>query len=100
MQNAERAVLSRLRAMCEEDFARYDSGNEGLYRRFYDAARTAASVDELLSAVKTKRYAYARLRRMLLLFVGALDWIGLVLGCIVIVVLLATTKPIVGKVDL
>ena len=66
MQNAERAVLSRLRAMCEEDFARYDSGNEGLYRRFYDAARTAASVDELLSAVKTKRYAYVRLRRMLL----------------------------------
>ena len=66
MQNAERAVLSRLRAMCKEDFARYDSGNEGLYRRFYDAARTAASVDELLSAVKTKRYAYARLRRMLL----------------------------------
>ena len=66
MQNAERAVLSRLRAMCEEDFARYDSGNEGLYRRFYGAARTAASVDELLSAVKTKRYAYARLRRMLL----------------------------------
>lgn len=66
MQNAERAVLSRLRAMCEEDFVRYDSGNEGLYRRFYDAARTAASVDELLSAVKTKRYAYARLRRMLL----------------------------------
>ena len=58
--------VSRLRAMCEEDFARYDSGNEGLYRRFYDAARTAASVDELLSAVKTKRYAYARLRRMLL----------------------------------
>ena len=34
---------------------------------------------------------------MLMLFVGALDWIGLVLGCIVIVVLLATTKPIVGK---
>ena len=66
MQNAERAVLSRLRAMCEEDFGRYDSGNEGLYRRFYDAARTTASVDELLSAVKTKRYAYARLRRMLL----------------------------------
>ena len=66
MKNVERAILSKFRAMCEEDFARYDSGNEGLYRRFYDAARTAASVDELLSAVKTKRYAYARLRRMLL----------------------------------
>ena len=34
---------------------------------------------------------------MLLLFVGALDWVGLVLGCIVIVALLAATKPIVGK---
>ena len=42
-------------------------------------------------------YAFKLLRLMLLLFVGALDWIGLVLGCIVIVVLLATTKPIVGK---
>ena len=53
MKNVERAILSKFRAMCEEDFARYDSGNEGLYHRFYDAARTAASVDELLSAVKT-----------------------------------------------
>lgn len=80
MQNAERAVLSRLRAMCEEDFVRYDSGNEGLYRRFYDAARTAASVDELLSAVKTKRYAYARLRRMLLAGVSGRDGGGCAAG--------------------
>ena len=35
-------------------------------RRFYDAARTASSIEELLGEVKTKRYAYARLRRMLL----------------------------------
>ena len=41
----------------EVDFARYDSGGEGLYRRFYAAVRTAASVDELLGTVKTKRYA-------------------------------------------
>ena len=66
MANAERAILSRLRTMEEADFARYDGGNEGLYRRFYESARTAASIDELLGAVKTKRYAYARLRRMLL----------------------------------
>ena len=66
MANAERAILSRFRAMDEADFARYDGGNEGLYRRFYDAARTASSVEELLGEVKTKRYAYARLRRMLL----------------------------------
>lgn len=66
MANAERAILSRFRAMDEADFARYDGGNEGLYRRFYESARTAVSVEELLSAVKTKRYAYARLRRLLL----------------------------------
>ena len=66
MKNAERAILSKLRAMDAADFACYDSGKEGLYRRFYDAARTAVSVDGLLSAAKTKRYAYARLRRMLL----------------------------------
>jgi len=34
---------------------------------------------------------------MLLLFVGALDWVGLALGCIVIAAILASTKPIVGK---
>ena len=66
MANAERAMLSRLRMMDEKDFARYDGGNEGLYRRFADVARTAPSIDALLSAVKTKRYAYARLRRLLL----------------------------------
>ena len=66
MENAERAILSRLRMLEEADFARYDGGNEGLYRRFYESARTAASIDALLGAVKTKRYAYARLRRMLL----------------------------------
>ena len=66
MGTAERAVLSKLRAMREEDFAAYDGGGEGLYRRFYDASRTAVSVEGLLRAVKTKRYAHARLRRMLL----------------------------------
>ena len=71
MKNAERAILSRLRMLEEVDFARYDSGGEGLYRRFYAAVRTAASVDELLGTVKTKRYAYARLRRML--FAAYLD---------------------------
>jgi len=66
MANAERAILARLRTMGEDEFAAYDEGNEGLYHRFFDAARRATSVTELLDAVKTKRYAHARLRRMLL----------------------------------
>ena len=60
----EIALLSRLRQLREEDFARYDAGGEGLYHRFYDAVHTAATVDELLETVKTKRYPMARLRRM------------------------------------
>lgn len=63
---AERAMLAKLRTMTEEDFARYDEGNEGLYHRLYDASRTATSIEELLAVAKTKRYAYARLRRTVL----------------------------------
>ena len=42
-------------------------------------------------------YAFKLLRIVLLLFVGALDWVGLALGCIGIITLLALTKPIVGE---
>ena len=66
MGTAERAMLARLRTMTEDDFAHYDEGNEGLYHRLYDASRTATSIEELLTAAKTKRYAYARLRRTVL----------------------------------
>ena len=71
LEELERAILAKLRTMTEADFAAYDEGNEGLYHRFYDASRTATSVGGLLDAVKTKRYAHARLRRMLLaMFLG------------------------------
>ena len=67
----ERAMLARLRSMDESDFARYDEGREGLYRRFCAAVGTAGGLDALLDAVKTKRYARARLRRMALaMFLG------------------------------
>ena len=62
----ERAVLARLRSMEPEEFAALDEGREGLWNRLYDASRTATSVAEILERAKTKRYAYARLRRMVL----------------------------------
>ena len=65
MANAERAILARLRAMREEDFAPFDGG-EGLYHRFYDAVQRETTIDGILAAAKSKRYAYARLRRLLL----------------------------------
>ena len=65
-ETCERAVLARLRSMTREDFAALDEGREGLSNRLYDASRSAVSVTEVLEAAKTKRYAYARLRRMVL----------------------------------
>ena len=72
-ETCQRAILAHLRSMSGEDFAKLDEGREGLYNRLYDAARSACSVEELLEAAKTKRYAYARLRRMVLW-----AWLGLV----------------------
>lgn len=66
MANAERAILARLRALTEADFAACDSGGEGLYHRFYDAVQHETSIEDILAAAKSKRYAYARLRRLLL----------------------------------
>ncbi len=66
IERCQRAVLSQLRRMAEEEFFLYDGGGEGLYHRFYRAVHTASSLEDLLSAVKTKRYPLARLRRMLL----------------------------------
>ena len=54
-ENSHRAILARLRSMTAADFA-----------ALYDASRAAASLPELLAAAKTKRYAMARLRRMVL----------------------------------
>lgn len=65
-ETCERAVLARLRSMEEEDFAALDQGREGLYRRLYRASREACSLEEVLALAKTKRFAYARLRRMAL----------------------------------
>lgn len=71
-RHVERAVLACLRQMTEEEFAAYDGGGEGLYHRVYDAVRRCATVEELLAAVKTKRYPAARLRRLVLA-----AWLGL-----------------------
>lgn len=62
----ERAVLARLRTMTEAEFDALDTGREGVGRRLYNASREAATLTALLDAAKTRRYAYARLRRMVL----------------------------------
>ena len=66
LQYGERAVLARLRGMTDEDFAALPYGGEGLWNRMRKACRREASVEAVLRAVKSKRYAHSRLRRMLL----------------------------------
>ena len=76
----EAALLARLRRMTPEDFAALPWLSEGLENRLYKASRTAATYDDLLAAVKTRRYPMARLRRVLwaaLLGLTAADTNGL-----------------------
>ena len=61
----EAAMLSRLRLMSETDFAPYDGGGEGLYRRVYRAVQAGVSLGDILTRATTKRYPTARVRRML-----------------------------------
>lgn len=61
----ESAMLSRLRLLTKAQWNALPDAAEGLGNRFYEAAQRKCSVDEILSHVKTKRYALSRLRRML-----------------------------------
>ena len=61
----ETAMLSRLRLMGAADFAPYDGGGEGLYRRVYRAVQAGVSLGDILTRATTKRYPTARVRRML-----------------------------------
>ncbi len=58
------ALFYRLRTMTAAELSQIAGMEEGLEHRFLSAARTAATRDELILAVKSKRYTYARLSRL------------------------------------
>ena len=58
------ALLYRLRMMSSTELADIAGMEEGLEHRFLAAAQTARTRDELILAVKSKRYTYARLSRI------------------------------------
>jgi len=60
----ERALLARLRTMSPAEFASLPALSEGLENRLASAARQAGSYQELLDAVKTRRYPLTRIRRL------------------------------------
>ncbi|MCD8342340.1 MAG: nucleotidyltransferase family protein [Clostridiales bacterium] len=65
-RRCDRTILAALRQATPEDFARLPDVSEGLEHRLYRAAQEAASPEDFCARAKTKRYAYARLRRILL----------------------------------
>lgn len=60
----ERAVLARLRTMTDAEFEALPYGGEGLWRKFMHASRREATLEDILTAVKSKRYTRTRLDRM------------------------------------
>ena len=63
MRNLEPALLSRLRMLGKADFAALPDASEGLENRLL-AAMEEVTLDGVLAAAKSKRYALSRLRRM------------------------------------
>ena len=66
LKSAERAILGKLRTMTEEEFQHLPYGSEGLWRKLMHASRKSSCLEELFSQVKSKRYTYTRISRMVL----------------------------------
>ena len=62
----EKAILYRLRTMTDEEFEALPYSSEGLWRKLMHEARRQRSLEDILSAVKSKRYTRTRLDRMVL----------------------------------
>ena len=60
----ERAMLARLRTMTDQEFEQVPYGSEGLWRKLMYECRQKNSLEEILTAVKSKRYTRTRLDRM------------------------------------
>ena len=58
-------MLYKFRMMSAKDFSLLPDVNEGLENRIVDAVKNYNSVEEIITAVKTKRYTHARLRRIM-----------------------------------
>ena len=62
----EQAVLARLRTMTDGEFEALPYGSEVLWRKLMHAVRSKATLEEILEAVKSKRYTRSRLDRMVM----------------------------------
>ena len=66
LEMGEKAILARLRTMTDTEFEALPYGSEGLWRKLMKNARTCATLEEILTATKSKRYTRTRLDRMVM----------------------------------
>lgn len=71
MDAADTAIMSGLRKMTMPEFMRLPDSAEELYWRLKSAAADSTNIKEVIEKARTKRYSYARIRRVLLyLYLG------------------------------
>lgn len=66
IEKIEAASMYKLKTMTLSEIENLPDVAEGLHNRIYDCVRKYNSLDELLSALKTKRYIMSRLRRIVI----------------------------------
>ncbi len=66
LKYGERAVLAKLRTMTDAEFEALLYGSEGLWRKLMHESRRQCRLEDILTAVKSKRYTRTRLDRMVL----------------------------------
>lgn len=66
LEAGERAVLARLRTMTDAEFEALPYDSEGLWRKLMHAARRENTLEDILTATKSKRYTRTRLDRMVM----------------------------------
>lgn len=66
ISNGEQAILYRLRTMTDEEYEALPYGSEGLWRKLMKNARQCATLEEIITATKSKRYTRTRLDRMVM----------------------------------
>ena len=66
LKSGERAMLARLRTMTDEEFEALPYGSEGLWRKLMHECRRQNTLEDILTAVKSKRYTRTRLDRMVM----------------------------------
>jgi predicted nucleotidyltransferase len=68
LENFEITILNKFRALTRDHLQKFYGFTEGLDIRFMKASMVSRNLDELLQMVKSKRFTYTRLQRLLLYF--------------------------------